>query len=84
MASPFDHHCWLQRLPNLSMMRSLKLYGIWEKISQQGGHSRHGPRGTTLYILLQRLEAAGVPYTLDARPGRGYVVTVQSPEERGI
>jgi hypothetical protein len=75
MTDATDHHCWLQRLPDDRQLRSDFLRTTHETLAR-GGTSCHSGQGRTLYLEIQRLEAAGVPYTLRARPGEGYVVEV--------
>jgi len=39
-----------------------------------GGGTTHSATASTLPLLLNRLEADRIPYTLTAHPGKGYIV----------
>lgn len=82
MTSAERHHCWLQELPSSSQLESPYLEDTHQHLLDHGGTTRHSAEGRTLYLEVQRLEAAGVPYTLEARPGQGYIVTVPAPGDR--
>lgn len=73
---------WINEVPSKSLVQNSLLRETHRDLVRQGGSTNHSARGMTLGLIIRRLEEERVPYTLEARPGFGYVLTVKKPEER--
>lgn len=65
---------WFDRQPAPIFKRSRELRTMAENMAKNPGASTHSAAGMSMKIILQALEERGVPYRIDARPGKGYVI----------
>lgn len=75
-----DRPAWLRRESITdSHRRSSALAEHVRRLVEEGGETMHAASGDSMAHIISELESRKIRYTIDARPGFGYLIITRPP-----